>query len=178
MTHPTMSNVELVQLTQAGDAVTFRVTSCAPMAIGQYPEIEYIGVTAEGTMVAVRVPESSSKRQLERIEHTQQSIVGQTVTIKRDPNAKQPSKPYWGIWLESTPIDRPVPVANAAPGSSNGNGHAPAVVDEKEKASHLYARITDYVIATIVPKYKAAGIPVTHEGTAAIVATIFINHNR
>jgi hypothetical protein len=66
--------------------------------------------------------------------------------------------------------------ASAAEGS--GPKSPPATTPAAPaKPSELYEKVTDYVLATIVPKMKAAGVPVTHEGTSAQIATLFIAAN-
>src|SRR3990167_2019 len=87
---------EPIKLKAEGDRHTMDVASCKKLDFGDYPEYEFTG--KDGSVV--RVPESSTHRQLDRLTLTSQTVVGQRITFKRDKNAKIPSKPFWGIYLE------------------------------------------------------------------------------
>lgn len=171
---------EPIKLKNAGDKHTMDVASCAKLAFGDYPEYEFVG--RDGSKV--RVPEVSAKRQLERLELTADSIVGRRVTIKRDPNSKNAAKPFWGLYLEDGAKSNGSGAANAAtPGSPTSGAvsqpphSSPAPTqasDEKEKLNKVYGRCLDHVLAVEVPKLKAAGVTVTHEGVSAMTSTLFI----
>lgn len=75
----------------------------------------------------------------------------------------------------------PAPAGKAGASTSGGGVATPLPpqppAPSPAKPSELYEKVTDYVLATIVPKMKAAGVPVTHEGTSAQIATLFIAAN-
>ncbi len=162
-------SAELIPLKKAGDTITLAIVKCSKVPVGKFPEYEFVGTAADKRLFAVVVPQTAVSRQLARMEQTVESVVGLTLTFSRDPNPADAAKPYWGITLASgaTPSPAPVPaqaaVANAAPAKPQENGAA------------LYSKITDHVLTKVIPKYAAVGIEVTMEGTAAIVATLYIN---
>lgn len=169
-----------IKLTKEGDRHTMTVASCTKLGFGDYPEYEFVG--RDGSKV--RVPESSTLRQLGRLDLTAESVAGRRVTIKRDKNAKQPNKPFWGIYLEDGEAEpsggtggAAVAARESAPTTGTHTTTAPTTQPDPEKGAALYAKITDYVLAHIVPRYQKAGIQVTHEGTAATVATLYIAAN-
>jgi len=176
-----------LKLKKVGDAATLRIMSCELMKIGTYPEIQFAGVDATGVVWSVKVPQRSADRQLERLNLTYKTAVGQTLTISRSPNAQVPSKPFWDVVVADMPVTAQ-PFVSPSPAAPTSVDEPPLTRREQaappnikrepgEKTSTLYARITDHVLTDIVPKYKAQGIPVTMEGTAAIVATVFIQAN-
>lgn len=69
--------------------------------------------------------------------------------------------------------DAPAPVVATSP-VAPANGAPPA----SETKAALYKRITLYALEQIVPLYAAREIPITMEGTAAIVATMWIQANK
>jgi len=87
-----------LKLKQVNESVTLTVTACAPATSGQYPGIVFEG-DANGERVGVELPPSSAQRQLSRLNLDSSSVVGQTITISRDPNPAKPASPYWGIVL-------------------------------------------------------------------------------
>lgn len=172
----------IIQLKQAGDGITLRVRKCEKMKIGTYPEVEFTGVDATGRECVVRVPEKASDRQLERAGLTRDTAIGHTLNFTRDANGQDPKKPFWGVTVADAPIDAPQRVATAPAAkpsaqqpTPSGAPEAPNAEVHTEKRSVLYEKITDHVLKKIVPKYVSAGIPITQEGTAAIIATLFIN---
>lgn len=177
---PRTSDIPVLTLKNVGDGVTMRVTSCDKMKIGTYPEVEFIGVVEKGETVSVRVPQKSADRQLERLGFNYGLACGQTLTISRS-DSGDPKKPFWDIEMSDAPIDAPQRVRPAAPAASAAPATGPSepaptpTSGHGEKKSALYEKITDHVLKKIVPKYQAVGIPITQEGTAAIVATLFIN---
>jgi len=168
----------VLQLKQPGDGVTMRVTKCAPMKIGNFPEIEFVGVVENGETVAVRVPSKSADRQLERLDRTYQLIVGETITIARSPNAAAPAKPFWDIDLAEA-IDAPqrVPnrVADAAPTRATPANSAPAqgTAKEKKRGAALYLELTAFVLDKVVPIYKGHGVTMTPEAIAVSVDSLY-----
>jgi len=87
-----------LKLKQVNESVTLAVTACAPATSGQYPGIVFEG-DSNGERVGVELPPSSAQRQLSRLNLDSSSVVGQTITISRDPNPAKPASPYWGIVL-------------------------------------------------------------------------------
>jgi hypothetical protein len=129
-----MTATTIVSLKNAGDSITIGVESCRLMEVGRYPEVEFVGQDGNQP-VAVRVPKQSCDRQMERAGvATYADFVGRIVTISRDPNRNDASKPYWGIRVSgSTPKlngtvhhaasaglpDEPPPVDEAFPETSS-----------------------------------------------------------
>lgn len=166
-----------VKLKNVGDAATFTVVRCAP-GTGTYPDVEF--EDSEGRVYPV--PKASADRQLERLGIAEyRDAEGKAITISRSENKKAPDKAFWNIeWAAA------LGNGGGKAGASNGakgadsqpnapTGQAPA--PQPEKPSALYERVTDYVLASIVPRYNKAGIVVTDRGVAAIVATLFIAAN-
>lgn len=177
-----MTAPELVKLTKPDDAIAMRVTACGPMKIGDYPEVEYVGVIADGKTCAVRVPAKSSERQLDRLELTHASVIGQTILFKRDPS-ENPKKPYWGLYVADEPIDAPQKVSAASAPKVEATAAATSAQSEPlsngaKSGAALYAKITDFALEKIVPKYQEKGIQITMEGVAAITATLYIAATR
>lgn len=185
---------EVLVLKQPGHGVSIRVTACDKMKIGNYPEVEFAGVDADGRFVAVRVPQKAADRQLDRLQMTYAQTLGQSLFIGRSANGQDPSKPFWDVTEAEAPITAPQKVPNVAPAAPAARAaqatpaSAPVapIADEQSselqngalKKSDLYGKITDHVLDKIVPKYAAKGIPLTQEGTAAIVATLYISATR
>lgn len=162
----------LIKLKNAGESVTLQITACAPLAIGTYPEIEFTGTDGRGAF-SIRVPKKSADRQLERAGLTYASAVGKTLKFSRDANQIDASKPFWGIVvMGGKPVLRDE-ATQAAPDPEPPEDAAPS-----DKGAALYRKITEYVLERILPLYEEHGIAVTHEGTAAIVATMYIQANR
>ncbi len=92
----TAPEITVVPLKQAGESVTMRVLTCALLPFGKYPEVEFTGTDGK-QVIAVRVPQKSADRQLTRVALTYETAVGKDLTISRDPNQVDPSKPFWGI---------------------------------------------------------------------------------
>lgn len=196
-----MSNatVEPIKLKNAGDKHTMDVQFCRKLPFGDFPEFEFQG--RDGSVV--RVPESSTLRQFERLAVNEESIVGRRVTIKRDKNAKQPSKPYWGIYLEDG-AESSGGTGGAASAAKPGTGTLPThtttgttqprpatqkdverifdaepVGEAKKPTGYaLYRQITEKVLADIIPIYEKNGIQFDGADVAAICATLFIQASR
>lgn len=164
-----MTDATLVKLKNAGDSITIKVASCGKVPVGKYPEVSFIGTDGRAT-VDVRMPLQSVERQFARLNLDYVKCIGETLTISRDPNASDPAKPYWGIT-----------VADASPNGSPPKAAAPQTAAEpepKKSGAALYREITEYTLEKVVPLYVAKGIPLTMEGTAAIVATMYIAATR
>lgn len=182
MTEPT-------KLTNAGDSITFTCTSAGVLTgadgtpLGKWPEVEFRGRDG-GREVIVRVPQKSADRQLGRIPLTYAECAGKVLTVSRDPNASEPSKPYWGVSLVGTDVPASGGAVGGGTAASPASSQAkptPAVTapaPDADTGAALYAKITAYVLRDIVPLYAAKGIPLTMDGTAAIVATLYISATR
>lgn len=172
-----MSFPEKVKLTKAGESITLIVSACGPASVGTYPEIEFTGKSGN-RLVMVPVPKQSADRQLGRIPFSYQECVGATLTISRDANDKDASKPYWGITLAgSAPVRADSPPQATAPAAQTGHPDGGQPV-KAESGVALYAKITNYVLDHVLPLYEEAGITPTMEGTAAICATLYIQANK
>jgi hypothetical protein len=163
-----------IKLKAAGEKHTLDVTACRQLPFGERPEIEFVG--RDGSKVWV--PKSSSDRQLARLELTMDSVVGHRLTIKRDPNGNK--VPFWGFYLEENGNGtgggaHPRPAATTQPAAPPAPA---AAVEQTDKGSALYVKITAWVLKEIVPLYQKAGVPVTQEATAACVHTLYINASK
>lgn len=69
-----------------------------------------------------------------------------------------------GASRPSTAVTQPTPTTTPAPAPQNG-----------EKITGKYEQAVDFVLSRLVPKLKAAGVTVTHEGVSAMAATVFLN---
>ena len=86
-------------------------------------------------------------------------------------NIKQINQPTSGP-KKAQPFDQPaVPFQQV-------QGHGGASAAQREASGDVYADITDYVLATIVPKYVNKGIALDMQAIAAICATIFIQQGK
>ncbi len=182
-----MSYPEKVKLTVAGEAVTLQVQKCAKATVGKFPGIEFTGIDQfDKRLITIEVPQSSADRQLGRIPLTYAEAVGCTLTISRDANSTDASKPYWGISLASGkvtarhpnpaegppeddaphPADRmdPTPLIQKHPGAGTSGPPEP----------DLYLLLTVATLRDIVPLYVKAGIVPQAADVAAMVATRFI----
>ena len=163
---------EPLKLKNPGESVTIVVKSCTKVPVGKYPEWEFVGHDG----ITVRMPEAAFQRQLKRLDLDAELIVGMTVTIGRSENKSDPSKPYWDLDVSGAKA-KAGPVSAGAGGTSHTvatptSQAAPA--PEKEKLNKVYGRCLDHVLTVEVPKLKAAGVPVTHEGVSAMTACLFI----
>lgn len=172
-----MTFPEKVSLKKAGESITLTVQKCAPATVGTYPEIEFVGI-ADGRLVVVPVPKVSADRQLARLLFNYEDCVKATLTISRDPNAKDANKPYWGITLAQGNGSAPVR-ADSAP-QPTAASVTPGVPDggKPETPRDIYMAITKDTLAHVVPLYLDAGVEVDASAVAAIVATRFIAATR
>ena len=189
-----MTAFEKVKLTNAGDSLTLSVVKCAPAATGNFPGIEFAGTTADGRAVVLEVPKASTDRQLGRLNLTYESAVGKTLTFSRDPNAAQPTKPYWGINPASAPVIPPPRPAAAKPQGIDLGGPI-AGLDEPEPEPPEDAAVPEKAANPardrLVASFKLYDACMAHalkvkarlpEGTdvdiAAVAATLYIQANR
>lgn len=191
-------NATAVKLAKAGDSLTMTVERCGKVGMGKYPETEFIGYSNDGELVCVVMPKTSADRQLVRLDRTEASIVGNVITISRDPNTADANKPFWGVnFADAAPvslaprIDKPktngaptvkaphdIPPQDASRFPFDADEAPQGQQDSRASGAALYGGITKWVLEKIVPLYADRGIDVTMEGTAAIVATIFIQANK
>ena len=101
---------QYIKLKNAGESITLKVHSCAKATTGNFPGLLFSGMTATGE-VTLEVPVSSAERQLKRLELTADQIIGETITISRDPNAQNPAKPFWGISIARPGDVKPKPAS-------------------------------------------------------------------
>lgn len=165
----------ILSLKQAGDAVTMHVETCALLAFGKYPEVEFTGKDG-GRLIAVRVPQKSADRQLTRIALTYATAVGKTLTISRDPNQVDPSKPFWGISQFNGSVS---PSSAVAAAQSPEPEPAPDPASDKLKA--IFALQDEcFKHAMGMAKYAAGklGTDPTLEGISALTAQAMIEASR
>jgi hypothetical protein len=163
-----MSDPIIVPLKTAGDSLTMAVTHCAPSTVGNYPEIEFVG-TDGPREVMVRMPKTSAERQFTRLSLTQQSVVGKIITISRDPNKMDASKPFWGISLNGD-----APKSNGTP-APVAQQEAPAD-DRTAKLKAVFA-LQEVCFTHALKLAKAAEkeeIVPTFEGVSALTAQAMI----
>lgn len=143
-----MTAPEILSLKQAGDSVTLRVQSCGPLSIGKYPEVEIVGMDGN-RLCAVRIPQKSVDRQFARIDLTYPSAVGKTLTISRDPNTSDPSKPFWGISLakgatpQATRAQAPAEFGGPIPGLDDLPNEPPPVEEAYQQPTQRTADAVD-----------------------------------
>lgn len=181
-----MTSIPFVKLKEPGESITLTVHECKKMETGRYPGVGFIG--SDGTSrVVVEVPDAAADRQLSRLGHTRESIVGRSVTISRAANPNAPDKPYWNVALANAPVahtngkhapeaggpiaglddlpDEPPPVDEAyAPVASVSIGKLDALFN-------LYDACFDHAMQAA---RKAHGL---NPDVAAIAATLFIQAN-
>jgi hypothetical protein len=178
------NTTEPIKLKAVGEKHTLDVVRCRKLPFGKRPELEFEG--KDGSLVWM--PEPSALRQLGRCELTVESVVGKRITIKRE-KSDDPAKPYWGIYLEdgaepskggasngAAATTQPAATTQARPVTRQQVEQAfDAEPVEKEKASAIYKRMTEWVLSDIVPLYANKGIPLDMQAIASITATLFIN---
>lgn len=197
-----MATPELIKLVGAGSTLVMLVDTCGELPFGDYKEVEFVGMDDTNRRVALRIPKSSTDRQLGRLEMVYTDAVGKRLIFSRDPNTKSPDKPpYWGINLASGAvwpvengqpgtggtgaIPRPAGTAqppappNPAPATSTGvTSGTVAQPHEHPSGAALYRKIAKWYLDEIVPLYIEAGVPVTHEGCGAGIAALYIQANK
>lgn len=166
----------IVKLTTAGEAVTMQVKSCEKNTVGQYPGYLFSGKNERGDFITIEIPESSTTRQLTRLELTPATVVGRTVRISRDPNASNAAKPYWGISL--------VDAAEGVDGDDTETGAPPPakappatpavkkVADDAQAITGRYLRLLDHVAAHV--KKETGAEFLDYATSQPIAATIWI----
>jgi hypothetical protein len=191
-----MTALPITKLTKAGESLTLNVMACAKVPVGQYPEVEFSGIDIESrTATAVRVPESSANRQLARLNLTYADCVGKTLRFSRDPNASQPSKPYWGISVTQDSVPKNSiprePDTDGAMLAFRGGDEPPPPDDHDHPEAPPPARapLSNGKLAASFNLYDECfghALKLTSEAaaqnfkvdTAAIAATLFIQANR
>lgn len=161
---------EQIKLPNAGDSITFECTAASTAKTGKWPEAVFEGMDG-GRAIKVLMPAQSAERQMTRAALTYQSCVGRILTISRDRNPNDESKPYWGLQaVGNAPPRAPQsrPVAPPSPQIPSG------VVQGQGFSDPLYATITEYVMREIVPLYPEE-IALDARAVAAMVNTLYIN---
>lgn len=177
-------STEPTKLKEEGQSITFTIASAGLLVgpdgkqLGKWPEVEFIGRDGKQEIV-LRVPQSAADRQLGRIPLTYAECAGKVLTFSRDHNPESSLKPYWGITLEGTAtphVANPVPVLPINTTPLTKPTTVPGGEADELPADPLarYAHLADWYVANIIPLLKANNIVVTHEGTGAGIATLFI----
>jgi hypothetical protein len=197
-----MSTPNYVKLKNAGDAIVVHCTEARLNTRGKWPEVEFVGTDAKTHRpVVVSVPQKSAERQMERIGLTLDQCAGLSLGISRGTNPEMPDKPYWNLAVVGemgAPKPNPVkPLPQPAsylpdhvvtgyapetppPSDADAPEYAAARVPDDAKAfsDPLYEDITLWVLQHIAPMYNRYEVGPTPEAVAAMVATLFIQHNR
>ena len=187
-----------VKLKNAGDAIVVHVESAKVNTSGKWPTLDFAGTDAKTHQpVVVAVPQKSAERQMERIGLTVDACPGLTLGISRAAS-DDPAKPYWNLAVvgehEVKPAPRREPASEFIPGHPvSGSPPEPPPLDDEDAPEFaaapapvrdlpvvdpLYQRITEWVLAEVVPMYDKANIPADANAVAAMVATCFIQANR
>lgn len=193
-----MSDHRVVRLKEPGEKVTLRVAKVKFNANAEYPDYTFEGAdVATGEPLWVNVPKAATERQVERLGYERpDELVGKVVTLKREANAKQPTKPYWAVYLEHPEDGGPMPdepgfaeheararrqtppstpaQAPARPTPANGT----AAQTTEDRLDRRYLRVTTFVLDQVLPEYRKREIPVDASAIAAMTATLFIQTNR
>jgi hypothetical protein len=166
-----MTNI--IALKQAGQSVTIGVTASGPSQVGNYPELEITGLDGEQE-VTVRMPRQSADRQLNRLGVTDAQLVGKIVTISRDPNKMDASKPYWGLTIagEFTP-----PKSNGHAPVQQAPAETPSAPDKLKDVMRLQELAFTHALRLAAVAEKA-GIAPTFEGVSALTAQVLIEASR
>lgn len=170
-----MTGPSVVQLKQAGDSLMFAVTRCEVAKTGNYPEVEIEGVDGDRA-VLVKMPRQSADRQLTRLDTTYAGIVGKIVTISRDPNKQDASKPYWGLTING---DAPTNGKPAAPPAQAPQAE-PSTDDRTVKLKAVFAlqEVCFTHALKLAGAAEKAGITPTFEGVSALTAQAMIEASR
>ena len=194
-----------VKLKNAGDAIVVHVESAKVNTSGKWPTIDFMGKDAKTHQpVVVAVPQKSAERQMERIGLTVDACPGLTLGISRAASDDS-AKPYWNLAVvgehEVKPAPRREPASEFIPGHPvSGSPPEPPPLDDEDappdaivvpKATvvergfsyewagdPLYLAITQWVLGTVAPLYNQFEVGPTPEALAAMVATVYIQHNR
>lgn len=123
MSGTSMQDPTLLKLRNAGEMAILKVASCAPLKMGQYPEVSIVGQAVirdelTNQWFEVRMPEKSAVRQFERMNLEYREAIGAILKISRDPNQSDPSRPYWGATLVQRAGEVPTPTIPVPPRAS------------------------------------------------------------
>lgn len=186
-----------IKLKNVGEDATFLVTRCEPGS-GRYPDVEFEDENGN----VYPMPKSAAERQLDRAGRTMDTVVGHVVRISRGENKQDASKPFWNLEVVGG-AERNGGGNGRAASAARQTGHTathtttsataqprPATradvereldaepAEPKKSGYALYRQITERVLADMPTLYKNAGVPLTADATAAIVATLYIQANR
>lgn len=187
-----------IKLRQAGEAIVVHVERAQVSTTGKWPELELHGRDAKTHQsVIVSIPEKSAERQLARLGLTANDLAGYTMGVSRKANPEDAGKPYWNLdvvgepasstrepYLPDQPVRGTAPVAPPEPPPlTDADAPPDALRSHTAPASAfagdpLYLAITHWVLKEVAPLYAQFEVGPTPEAVAAMVATLFIQHNR
>lgn len=145
--------------------ITITVVS-AEVTEGNYgSQVKFVG---EGD-VLVFVSELTAAKQLARLNHTIQSIVGQTIYMEQ---VKKNGTTFTNIALAASGT------APSAPAPRPAQTYAPAPKMTVAEASVIYGECVTYAMGTLGAKCEEAGIPIDASAIQAAAATLFIKVTR
>lgn len=157
--------MERVKLSKPGEELVMVVRGAKPETVDRTEYWLFSGGRQE-----VMVPASSVKTRLERMNvASATALVGKTVRFARSTKTNQGGKPYWEMDL-----------ATEAESKAGVNGEpattlAPATAGASPVKSYtdIYGKATDYILTTIVAKYKTAKLEPTAADVRAMVGDLF-----
>lgn len=188
-----------IKLRQAGEAIVVHVERAQVSTTGKWPELELHGRDAKTHQpVIVSIPEKSAERQLTRLGLTANDLAGYTMGVSRKANPEDASKPYWNLdvvgepsssasepYLPDQPVRGTAPVTPPEPPPlTDADAPPDALLSPAQHVAGpfngdaLYLGITEWVLMAVVPYYQRFEVGPTPEAVAAMVATLFIQHNR
>lgn len=172
-----MTGPSVVQLKQAGDSLMFAVTRCELSKTGNYPELEIEGVDGDRA-VLVKMPRQSADRQLTRLNTNYAGLVGKIVTISRDPNKTDASKPYWGMTINGdAPKQNGALPTNTAPSQNEAGPPANSRATILGAVFNLQELCFTHALKLATAAEKAGMAP-TFEGVSALTAQAMIEASR
>ena len=161
---------ERVKLAKPGEELVMLVLRAQPETIDRTEYWIFTGVKQE-----IAVPASSVKGRLARMDVAAATdLVGKAVRFARSTKTNQGGKPYWEMDLatadEAKAAGNGASAAVPAPASAGAAGAQSA---PPKSYTDLYGKATDYILATILPKYAAAKLTVSASDVRAMVGDLF-----
>lgn len=186
----------IIRLVQGGPGVTLLVAAIADdKDTRNNPQWKFVGRAGTDHDAAVFLSTGTAQRQLTRIGLDRASAIGKSLEFVKNGKGfidvshatEQLAAPLTGERTSAAPTPAAAPAvtrtpapaaaAPAAAPASNGTTDPEAERARKrehwQKSSLLYAFCEDHVLKNSIPKMVRANVPVTHEGTAAQIATLF-----
>lgn len=171
-------NATRIALKNVGEWVTIGIASAEQVPVGRFPEYSFIGVDGDEQHVDLRVPKASADKQLARLNLTLADTVGAILKFSRGENKTDASKPYWNIDVVAQGNGTSGGRTSAVSGNTQPAAPTPPApakpVEEREKGSAIYKRVTQFVLDDILPLYRKAGVTPTATDIHAMVATVYI----